>query len=172
MRQNTLSVLAIYPGIRGYAFVLFESRSRLGDWGRRDMRGSRNRSTELVMAEIEKMIERVRPDAIVIEDHTEHGSRRTEQIRRLHRAIAHAARSRGAEFERISRRQVCAAFASVGATTRYEIAHAVGREFPELGYRLPRRRDAWDNERTVMALFAAAALGIAFYSTSALNHVE
>jgi hypothetical protein len=162
--RHALSVLAIYPGIRGYAFVLFENRGRLIDWGRRDIRGPRNRRTAFVMADIEKMINRVQPDVIVVEDHTEHGSRRTIQVRRLHRSIAHVAGARGIELERISRRHVRTAFASVGATTRYEIARAVGRDFPELGYRLPKKRDAWDNERTVMALFAAAAIGIAFYS--------
>lgn len=162
--DQSQSVLALYPTTRGYAFVLFESESNPIDWGVRDIRAPFKARNVAAMKDIEALVDRVRPDCIVIEDTSETGSRRSTRIQRLHRSIVHIAQSLTIDVRMFGRGDVRKTFASVGAVSRYEVAQAVAREFPALGCRLPRKRKIWESERSVMGVFAAAALGLTFYS--------
>jgi hypothetical protein len=158
------SVLALFPTSPGYAYAYFQMRGRLFDWGLKRMSGSRRDRNAKSMTDIQALIDRYQPDSVVVEDWSFPGSRRSGRIRRLHRSIVHAAQTRLIEVEKYSRHDVRTTFASVGAMSRYEIAQAVGREFPALVHRLPRRRRSWESERSVMGIFAAVALALTSYS--------
>lgn len=163
------SVLAFYPTTKGYAFVLFERESNPVDWGVRGIRTASKVRNAATVRDIQVLAERIRPDTIVIEDTSEVGSRRSARIRRLHRSIVHVAQSLGIDVRMFGRQDVRNTFASVGAVSRYEVAQAVGRQLPPIGCRLPKKRRAWESERSVMGLFAAAALGLTFYATDRLT---
>lgn len=159
--QNT--VLSVYPSSRGYAYVLFESALIPYDWGVKDIR--KKNKNEAALEGIRILIERYRPDSIVIEDYSEKGSRRSTRIRRLYRMVANIAMKEQIEVIRISRDSIFKCFESVGAKTKYDIAQAVAQQIPALAHRLPRVRKIWMSEDPKQSLFDAAALGIAFYST-------
>lgn len=162
--QNT--VLAIYPSSRGYAYVLFESEQNPYDWGVKDIR--RKNKNEAALEGISTLIERYLPDYIVIEDHTEKGSRRSTRIRRLYRLISNVALKEGIEIRRIPREAIFKCFASDGVKKKSDIARAIARELPELAHRLPPVRKIWMSEDPRQGLFDAAALGVAFYTTHRL----
>ena len=163
-KQFESFVLAIYPSTRGFAFVVFEGPESPFDWGTKEFRGLR-RSARTLEA-IAALIERYRPDAIVIEDFTEKGSRRSLRIRNLYRSLIHLGQTECIDVSRYSKVQVRHCFGSVGATTKYEIATAIARQIPAFGHRLPRLRKIWMSEDARQNLFDAAALGLTHYAIS------
>ncbi|HCM68271.1 MAG TPA: hypothetical protein DIS62_04725 [Candidatus Kerfeldbacteria bacterium] len=84
-------VLSIYPTSRGYAFVLFEGSQSPYDWGVKDIR--KRGKNEATLEGVRALVERYRPDHLIIEDYTEKGSRRSSRIRRLYRMVTHLAES-------------------------------------------------------------------------------
>lgn len=161
-KTNHNLVLSVYPTSRGYAFVLFEGPQSPHDWGVKEIR--KKSKNEQTLKSIHALIERYRPDYLIIEDHTEHGSRRSSRIRRLYRMLMHLAETEQVELFRYSRRAVRTCFEPVGARTKYEIAQAIARQIPAFAHRLPPLRKIWMSEDPRQSLFDAAALGIAFYA--------
>lgn len=167
-KQFDAFILAIYPSARGFAFVLFEGPESPFDWGTKEFRGlNRNAHT---LEGIAALIARYRPEAIVIEDFTEEGSRRSLRIRRLYRSLIHLAQTECVDVFRYARVQVRHCFSPVGATSKYEIATAIARQIPALEHRLPRFRKIWMSEDARQNLFDAAALGLTYYSLNSSPH--
>jgi hypothetical protein len=54
-------------------------------------------------------------------------------------------------------------FRNMGCETRDEIAVALARIFPDLLWKLPPKRRAWQSEHPRMAMFDAIALGLAYW---------
>lgn len=154
-------VLSIYPTSRGYSFVLFEGPQSPYDWGVKDIR--KRKKNEATFEGFKALLERYRPDHVVIENYTEHGSRRSSRIRRLYRMLVQYTINECIEVNLISRDTIRTYFASVGAKTKYEIAQAIAVQIPALAHRLPRLRKIWMSEDPRQSLFDAAALGIVFY---------
>jgi hypothetical protein len=152
-------VLSIYPFWRGVAFVLFEGPNNPFDWGIKEIKGKRKDSKTL--AEIKKIVDRYRPDVLVIEDTD---SRRTSRIRKFYRMLVHFAEVEYVDLHRCSKIEVRACFAAVGASTKYEIARAIATQIPAFTHRVPRRRKLWMSEDPRQSLFDAAALGITYFA--------
>src|SRR5665213_604961 len=155
-------VLAVYPFSRGFAFVFFEGPNSPFDWGVREIKEKHKNSKAL--EEIKKLIDRYRPEVLVIEDTAGKGSRRTTRIRKLYRMLVHFARAEYIDLHRCSRIEVNACFATVGARTKYEIAKAIATQIPAFAHRLPRFRKVWMSEDPRQSLFDAAALGLTYYA--------
>jgi hypothetical protein len=154
-------VLAFYPTTHGFAFVLFEGPQSPFDWGVRELRGTRKNARTLKA--LKKLIDRYRPQALVIENTSRVRSRRVERIRRLHRMIRHLAKAEQVDAYRYTRSEVRARFASVGAIRKDEIAEAIATVIPAFAHRLPPKRKIWMSEDPRQSLFDAAALGLTYY---------
>ena len=155
-------VLSIYPFSRGFAFVLFESPASPFDWGVKEIR-EKHKNTK-TLDEIKKLIDRYRPDVLIIEDATGMASRRNSRIRKLYRMLAHFAEAEYLELHRCSKTEVKACFATVGASTKYEIAKAIATQIPAFAHRVPRLRRVWMSEDPRQSLFDAAALGLTYFA--------
>jgi hypothetical protein len=155
-------VLAIYPFSRGFAFVLFEGPENPFDWGVKEIKGEQKNTA--TFAEIKRLIDRYRPEALVIEDTTGKDSRRTSRIRRLYRMLAQVAQAEYVDLHCCAKIEVKKCFASVGASTKYEIAQAIAVQIPAFAHRIPRFRKPWMSEDSRQSLFDAAALGITYYA--------
>ncbi|MGA8149114.1 MAG: hypothetical protein WB870_16285 [Gallionellaceae bacterium] len=153
-------VLSIYPTSRGYAFVLFEGPQNVYDWGMKEIR--KNRKNEATLKSIRGLIERYRPEYILMEDYNEPASRRSSRIKKLYRMITNLAESECIDMSYIPHSAILTCFAS--AKTKHEIAHAIAQQIPALAHRLPRLRQIWMSEDPRQSLFDAAALGAAFYA--------
>jgi Holliday junction resolvasome RuvABC endonuclease subunit len=103
------------------------------------------------------------PDAVVLEDATAKGSRRSARIRRLYRAIRHLAGSRSIETHHYSRATIRKCFARFGAATKYEIAQVIARQIAAYEPLLPPPRKIWMSEDPRMGLFDATALAFTFF---------
>lgn len=154
-------ILSIDPTPKGLGFTILEGRDGLMDWGVKTVRQDKNAGT---LAHVEKLINRFHPTTIVVEDTGHWSSRRRGRIRALLEEVRLLAAAYGIRFKRIPRALVHASFASLGRTTKYQIAVALTDKFPELSPRLPKPRKPWQSEDDRMAIFDAAAL--------AVTHVE
>lgn len=156
-------ILAIYPFSRGFAFVLFEGPESPFDWGVKEIK-EKHRNIKTLEA-IKELIDRYRPEVLVIEDTHDRSSRRSSRIKKLYRMVTHLATAEYVDLCRFSKTEVKQYFASVGAVTKYEIALAIGRQIPAFGHRLPRVRKAWMSADPRQSLFDAAALGLIYYGS-------
>lgn len=143
--------------------MLFEGPSSPFDWGVKEIRAYKNVRT---VAEVKRLIDRYRPEVLVIEDTTGKHSRRSARIRKLHRMLTHLSAAEFVDLHRCSRSEVKACFASVGAVTRHEIAKAIATQIQAFVPHIPRRRRQWMSEHPRESLFNAAALGLAYFARS------
>lgn len=156
-------VLSVYASSRGFAFVLFEGPESPYDWGVREIKGhDKNVQTRDA---IKGLIDRYRPEVLVLTDMSESNSRQTSRIKKLHRMIKHLAGTEYVDLYQFPKSAVKAYFAPVGATTKYEIAKVIAQQIPAFGHRLPRYRKAWMSADPRQYLFDAAALGLVFYGS-------
>ena len=155
-------VLSIYPFSRGFAFVFFEGPESPFDWGVKEVK-EKHKNTK-TLDEIKKLIDQYRPEVIVIEDTSDKESRRNSRIRKLYRMLVHLAAVEYVDLCRYTKAQIKECFASVGASTKYEIAKAIVTQIPAFGHRIPPIRKPWMSEDPRQSLFDAAALGLTYFA--------
>jgi hypothetical protein len=151
---HAVRTLAVDPTTSGFGFAVLEGSKLLVDWGLAHMAVQDDGAYR---ARIEKLLDRVRPQLLVVENMK--GSRRSDRAVRRAQIAARAARARGIEVERVTRAQVSQKFAASGMT-RWEVAVAVSHWFPELSPSLPKKRRIWETEDRRMAIFVAASLAL------------
>ena len=156
-------VFALFPSTRGVAYVLFDSPLSIVDWGHYSIKGdSKNlKCTETV----ERLIERYVPDVVVLEDASKRAHPRGVRIGLLNQAFVTLAGVRGIDVVRFSSREIRKKFQSVGASTKNEQAKLIASMLPALSHKVPPKRKPWVAEDPRMALFEAAALGLAYFGT-------
>jgi hypothetical protein len=144
------TVLAIDPGPRGVAFVLFE-KGILLDWGTR----GRDRGELEVL---EAMLERFSPDVLVLEDTDAFGCERRVRLKRVLRSMAERASARGVVVRKVSRYAVRRAWREHGRTNKHQVGAAIAALFPEMEPYVPRARRDWDSEDARTGVFDAFSL--------------
>jgi hypothetical protein len=157
------SVLAVSAFSRGFAFVLFEGPDNPFDWGVKEIR-DRQKNIPTLQG-IKELVDRYRPEAIVITDLTNNRSKQTVRIRKLHRMIKHLAGTEYVEVYEFPRSAVKQYFEPTGSTTKYEIAKTIAQQIPALAHRMPPYRKAWMSADPRLYIFDAAALALAFYGS-------
>jgi len=155
-------VLAIDPITRGFGFAVLDGPRLLVDWGVRATKPS-PKPVERSLREIAALLEGYSPDRVVVEDCLAARSRRGRRSQRLIERIVTLTGERGILVRRISRAGLHRAFAPDHARTKYQIALATVRRFPELAVRLPPIRKPWMSEPAQMGVFDAVAFALTFY---------
>jgi Holliday junction resolvasome RuvABC endonuclease subunit len=155
-------VLALYVSRRGIAYVLFTAPLSPHDWGTKEICGMTKHADGVRIAK--QLIERFRPDVVVIEDASKQSSRRSPRIRALYRAIARHAAQEKIYVASYSRKAIQEAFAIVGGSTKHDINCAIVRMIPALLARQPHKRRAWDAESLAQGLFDAVAVALTFFA--------
>jgi hypothetical protein len=90
---------------------------------------------------------------VLLEDYAGKGSRRCRRVAELIDEISKVVNKRKVKLRSLSRADIKQAFAVSGARTKYEIAVAIAKVFPELAPRLPRFRKPWISEDYRMGIF-------------------
>jgi len=158
--SDNLLVAAISPSPHGFGYVVFEGPQKLVDWGVRDIRQDKNRQS---LEKVRDLVGWYSPDVLVLENCTVPASRRSARIKRLTRAVLRLAQRQKLTTRSYARAEIKAAFAEIGAKTRYEIAQAIAEQVPDLGLWLPPPRKIWQSEDPRMSIFDAASLASAFF---------
>lgn len=164
MKPRLPLVLGWKPYTHGSAWVAFDSPFSIYDFGQSEARGDKNARS---LAALERLLDRLQPELLILEAFEGPGTRQSPRVKRLCRAAVALARDRGIDVTWLSRAEVQAGFAPIGAKTRHEIAAAVARSFDVLRELLPPKRRVWDTSHRRMALFDAASLVVAHYQLGA-----
>jgi hypothetical protein len=156
-------VLAIYPQTRGFAFVLFEGWLAPVDWGVYEARGADKNAR--CLTRIASLLALHTPDVLILQDMSEHGTRRARRIEQLNYHAAELADQRGTFVRTYSRAQVVECFAEQGTTTKQKIAETIAKHIPALNLYVPPARKPWMSENARMGIFDAAALAWLFFQS-------
>jgi hypothetical protein len=158
-------ILALALSYWGVGFAVMEGKDIIVDRGMRGTEGDKNATGA---AEVKRLIEQYKPDAIVIEDAFAEGIRRTERIRSLAKRILVLAAKAKVKAVSLPREEIRGIFFAEGLGTRDGLAAAVAERFAnDLGHLLPPKRALWAGEHYRMAIFEAVAAGFAFAKKSA-----
>src|SRR5713226_5462124 len=114
--------LAIDPTTGGFGFAVMEGPESLIDWGVREVTGSDKNGECLKL--VADLMNRYKPEVVVVENPTGGKSRRCERVRELIRNILNLAVERRIRPRVYSRTEVKIAFANQGTRTKHEIATA------------------------------------------------
>jgi hypothetical protein len=154
-------VLAVHPTTRGFGWVLFESPLAPVDWG---IASSKRASNARLAARFERLLKRYDPSVLVLEEFE--GGVRVDRIQRLCRSMIHLAACKGMDTPVYRRNAIRTVFASVGASTRYEIAQVIAQHLEAFSHKMPRRRRVWENPDPRQSLFDAAALALTYFAVT------
>ena len=158
-RAKFICVLAIDPSVSGFGYAVLEGPERLVDWGMKSVLGDKNtRSLKWVA----HFIDLYQPDRIILENYRQ-GSRRCRRVQELIDGIRDLATNQGIKTRSFSRNDVRAAFQTVEARTKHEIAQVIGEFFPELASRVPPYRTCSMKEDDRINIFDAVALALAYF---------
>lgn len=160
MSQNPTRLFAMDPTHKGFGYAVFELPFQLVEWGLARITGEKHAGA---VAEFKKLLDRFRPDAVVLEDVDAPGSRRRPRIRRLIESLVALARGRGIPVTTVARSAVLTCFSSgEEQATKYSIAQRLVGHFPELAGQLPPPRKPWQSEDERMSVFDALALAVTY----------
>ena len=164
MRQDQRyeRVLALHLNRRGIAFCLFDAPGSLHDWGIKHAAWRTRQEATLAIAR--HLMERFTPDAVVIEDVSAIGARRSNRVTALYREIEALAEEYSINIYIYPWEAVFTAFASQQPKSRHDIAVHVASILPMIKRRLPPKRRCWLPQDPRQSLFDAAALGITYYT--------
>ena len=161
--------VSIFPTARGMGWVAFNGPFSVVGSGLFTVLHNKNGAC---LNEANRIMARFEPATVVLEASDPLRSKRAERIGRLCESIAALAKDRGHEIAIFTRADVRAAFASVRAFTRDEIAAAVAASVPAIAHRLPAKRKVGDSEDKRLAIFNAAALVLTHIHFGSLGLLE
>ena len=156
--------LGVYPTVRGFGWIAFEGPLAAYDWGLVEVMGEKNARC---LRKLERLIERLQPETLVLEAFEKEDSIRADRIARLCRGMISIAHGRGLDAAIYGRPEIELCFGPVGARTRQEIAEVVARNVEVLRSRLPNKRRPWQSDDRRMALFCAAAVVLTHFRYNA-----
>jgi hypothetical protein len=154
-------ILAIDPFSRGVGFAVFEPGVGLTDWG---LKTTRRADNPKAVRAIEKLISKVAPDLLALEDWESTGARRCERVEILLNLIANGG-WKGLRVLLVSRHELHRIGPLPAASTKYGRALLLAERFPELHPFLPPVRKLWMREDDRMSIFDAVGFAVACLQT-------
>lgn len=170
LRPKPFLVLGVFPTSRGMGWVALDGPLSVFEHGL--VSPKRSELTRVCLKRFERLLERLKPETVVLEAFDRFSAHRSPRIEKLSVQMVALANDRQIEVEVYRRRQVQRAFASVNAVTREEIAEVIAKHLPTLAYRRPTARKLTDTSDRRLSIFNAAALVLTHYhygSTAFLN---
>lgn len=155
-------VLALHLSGIGASFCVFEAPCSLYDWGHRHIK-RQDRDNE-TLAAVGHLLHRFAPDAVVIEDISALGTRRSARVCRLYRDIETLADDHAIDVFAYPWEAVFRAYEGGRPENRYEVAVLTAKVLPMIARRLPPKRKMWMPKDPRQSLFDAAALGVTYYA--------
>jgi len=158
MPNSQTRIFALDPMHKGFGYAVLELPLRLVDWGIARVKGEKHTGA---LAAFEKLLDRFRPDALVLEDAEAPGSRRHPRVRRLIHALVALARERGIAVFAVARTAILKCFSTADEkATKQSVAKRLAERFPELLSKLTEARKLWESVHEGMSIFDALALAV------------
>jgi hypothetical protein len=157
-------ILAIDLRHNRSGFASFEGHRQLLGWGVRFYATGDEPESVMMGKRVKALLQLYNPSVIVIMN--ERWDRAIDDPRAglLNDAILRLADAAQIEVRTLRQEQIRQSFALMNSHTRYEAASSLARIFPELASRLPPQKRAWETEHSIMPMFDAVALGLAYWS--------
>jgi hypothetical protein len=163
LRIYDSKILAIDLRHRRFGYAVFEGHRTLHDSGLRVYRAVGKEEAEMASNRLAVLLQSFAPSAIVIKRERWDRAQTSHHIRSLVEVVTRVASAHSVSICLIRHDDVRQTFRNLGCETREEIAAVLARIFPELHWRLPPKRRAWQSEHPRMAMFDAVALGLAYW---------
>lgn len=152
--------LEIRPTVIGFA--LFDVFGGFLDWGRRTHRVARENAPQVAADRMATLIEQHQPSVIITRRRNIRTAHLRQRINAIVQTVRREARIRRIEFLTVQSEAIRRFFASQHCTSKDERAALIARWFPDLSWKLPRKRKPWNSEDQRMVLFDAAATALSF----------
>jgi hypothetical protein len=156
-------ILAIDLRHRRFGYAVFEGHRILRDSGQRVYRAVGEAEAAMASKRLEVLLDSFSPSAIVVKRERWDRALTSSHIRSLVEVMIRVAAAHSIPIFLLAHDEMRTTFRNLGCETRDDIASALARIFPELHWRLPPKRRAWQSEHPRMAMFDAIALGLAYW---------
>ena len=150
-------LIAVDVRPRSFGFIVMEGMSVL-DCGSRTCR--RKHADDCLGQRFRLILEIYSPSTIALRSQHEIRTADKEKGAVVRGAIRAECKKYGARIVEITASTVRQYFSQHHAYTKYQIADAVATFLPELAWKLPPRRKAWQSEHYRMSIFDAAAVAL------------
>jgi len=157
------TILAIDLRHRRFGYAVFEGHRRLHDSGLRVYRAVGEAEAAMASKRLVVLLKSFSPSAIVVKKERWDRAQVSTHIKSLVEVMTRVAATHSIPIKLIGDINVRQTFRNMECETRDEIAAALARIFPELQWRLPPKRRAWQSEHPRMSMFDAIALGLAYW---------
>jgi RNase H-fold protein (predicted Holliday junction resolvase) len=154
-------ILALDVRARRIGYVAFETPTGLLEFG-----VTRFKSRRVALVRLTRLLRRTKPDALVLRKISSSSTRNTAGARTILRLARVLARRSSLAVSMIRENQVKEHFGGHGAATKYQRALFLVKLFPQLEWKLPPPRKAWQREHRNMSIFDAAAVGVAYLASA------
>jgi hypothetical protein len=153
-------IFALDPTTKGFGYAVLELPFRLVEWGLAHVSGEKESGA---VARFEELLDKFRPDIVILEDSTAPGSRRRPRVQKLLEKLRETARERGIAVQTLPRLAVIECFSSPDKrATKFSITQNLAETFPELAEKMPKRRKIYQSEDERIATFDALALAVTY----------
>ena len=157
------TILAIDLRHRRCGYAVFEGHRLLRDSGVRVYRAVGEAEASMASKRFTVLLRSFSPSIIVVKRERWNRAEVSMHIRSLIEVMNRVAAAHSVAIVLIADEDVRETFRNLGCETRDEIAVALARIFPEVAWRLPPKRRAWQAEHPRMTIFDAIALGLAYW---------
>lgn len=162
-------VLGVHPHAHGFGWAAFEGPLAPYDWETSRARINKN---VVALQRFERLLDRLVPQAVVLEAFEGRGAFRSPRVVRLCRSMVAAAAVRGIEVAIYTRGEIRASFAHLGAVSRYETAQVITTLFEPLRPILPAKRSAWAADDQRFGIFNAVAAVLTHFQRDAQTFLD
>jgi hypothetical protein len=156
-------ILAIDLRPRRFGYAVFEGSRMLLDWGVSGYPPEGNGESAVASKRLAALLKVSSPSAIVVKRERWDSAKTNAGSRSLAEAISSESHTRSIPICLVGQDELASTFLNLQCETKYEIASALTRIFPELLWKLPPKRQVWQSEHPRMTMFDAAALGLAYW---------
>jgi hypothetical protein len=157
------TILAIDLRHRRFGYAVFEGHRGLRDSGLRVYRAVGEAEAAMASKRLAVLLRSFSPSAIVVKKERWDRALVNTHMKSLVEVVTRVAAAHSTPIFLVEHDAVRKTFRNMGCETRDEIAAALARIFPELHWRLPPKRHAWQSEHPRMAIFDAISLGLAYW---------
>jgi hypothetical protein len=156
-------ILAIDLRHRRFGYAVFEGHRMLRDSGLRVYRAVGEAEAAMASKRLAVLLKSFAPTAIIVKRERWERANTSIHIKSLVDVMTRVASAHSISIFLVRDDDVRQTFSNMGCETRDEIAAALARIFPDLHWKLPPKRRAWQSEHPRMAMFDAIALGLAYW---------
>jgi hypothetical protein len=156
-------ILAIDLRPRRFGYAVYEGPRRLLDWGVSGYPARDDGESAVAGRRLATLLKVSSPSAIVVKTERWESAKTNTGSRSLAEAITNESFARSIPICLLGQNELASTFLNLQCETKYEIASALTRIFPELLWKLPPKRQVWQSEHPRMTMFDAIALGLAYW---------